>query len=63
MKLESAYPTPEHQRAAEAITEYFISKYKIDAVLLVNSCARAKATPDSCLDIVCSLSPTPRDHH
>jgi predicted nucleotidyltransferase len=52
MKFKPAYPTPEHQNAAEAITEYFVSSFKIDAVLLVNSCARGKATRDSCLDIV-----------
>jgi len=52
MKLEAVYPTPEHQRAAETIVDFFVSNYKIDAVLLVNSCARGKATPDSCLDIV-----------
>jgi predicted nucleotidyltransferase len=57
MKLEPAYPTPEHQQAAEAITDYFVSKYKIDAVLLVNSCARGKATRDSCLDIVMLAKP------
>lgn len=49
---KAAYPTPEHQKAAETITEYYVSNYNIDAVLLVNSCARGKATRDSCLDIV-----------
>lgn len=57
MKLEATYPTPEHQKAAETITEYFVSNYKIDAVLLVNSCARGKATRDSCLDIVILTKP------
>lgn len=57
MILEPAYPTPEHQKAAEAITQYFVSNYKIDAVLLVNSCARGKATRDSCLDIVMLAKP------
>lgn len=57
MKLEPAYPTPEHQEAAEAITTYFASNYKIDAVLLVNSCARGKATRDSCLDIIMLAKP------
>jgi predicted nucleotidyltransferase len=52
MKLAAAYPTVEHQRAANAIVDFFTSNYKIDAVLLVNSCARGKATRDSCLDIV-----------
>lgn len=57
MKREPAYPTPEHEQAAQAITEYFVSNYKIDAVLLVNSCARGKATRDSCLDIVMLVKP------
>jgi predicted nucleotidyltransferase len=59
MKLEAAYPTPEHQRAAETITDFFVSNYNIDAVLLVNSCARGKATRDSCLDIVMLAKPDP----
>ena len=57
MKVEPAYPTAEHQKAAESITEYFVSHYKIDAVLLVNSCARGKATRDSCLDLVMLAKP------
>ena len=57
MKLEPAYPTPEHQAAAKAITDHFTSNYKIDAVLLVNSCARGKATRDICLDIVTLARP------
>jgi predicted nucleotidyltransferase len=57
MKLEAKYPTPEHQRAAGTITDFFVSNYKIDAVLLVNSCARGKATRDSCLDIVMVAKP------
>ena len=57
MTLEPAYPTAEHQIAAEAIKEYFVSNYRIDAVLLVNSCARGRATRDSCLDIVMLAKP------
>jgi len=57
MKLEAAYPTSDHQRAAEIITDFFVSNYKIDAVLLVNSCARGKATRDSCLDIIMLAKP------
>src|SRR5687767_15581582 len=59
MKLGAIYPTPEHQKAADAITEHFASNYKIDAVLLVNSCARGKATRDSCLDIIMLARPDP----
>jgi predicted nucleotidyltransferase len=57
MKLQAAYPTPEHRTAAETITEFFTANYSIDAVLLVNSCARGKATHDSCLDIVVLANP------
>lgn len=57
MKLEPAYPTLEHQKAADVIVEYFVSNYKIDTVLLVNSCARGRATRDSCLDIVIVANP------
>lgn len=57
MLLQASYPTPEHQAAADVITDFFVSNYKIDAVLLVNSCARGKATRDSCLDIVMLAKP------
>ncbi|MGE5775786.1 MAG: hypothetical protein ACM33V_06175 [Chloroflexota bacterium] len=57
MQLQATYPTPEHRTAAETIVEHFVSSYKIDAVLLVNSCARGKATRDSCLDIVMLAKP------
>src|SRR5512141_460291 len=57
IQLEATYPTKEHQTAANAFVEFFTSNYKIDAVLLVNSCARGKATRDSCLDIVMLAQP------
>ena len=59
MQLQAAYPTLEHQKAAEAIVDFFVSRHKIDAVLLVNSCARGKATRDSCLDIITLAQPDP----
>ncbi len=59
MNLEATYPTEEHETAANAIVEFFKSNYKIDAVLLVNSCARGKATRDSCLDIITLAKPDP----
>ncbi len=46
-----SYPTDAHARAAHAIADFFAARDKTDAVLLVNSCARGKATRDSCLDI------------
>ncbi len=35
-----------------AIRDFFAGRPEVDLVLLTNSCARGKATPDSCLDIV-----------
>ena len=46
-----SYPTDAHARAADAIVDFFSARTETDAVLLVNSCARGKATRDSCLDI------------
>ena len=51
MKLQEGYPTQQHQRAAKRIADSFESSRMVDAVLLFCSCARGKATPDSCLDI------------
>ena len=46
-----AYPSEAHEHAASAITSYFAAREETDAVLLTNSCARGKATVDSCLDV------------
>lgn len=51
MSLGHAYPTLAHERAAVAIADYFAAVDDVDAVLLTNSCARGKATSDSCLDM------------
>ena len=51
MKLQEGYPTQQHQAAAQRIVQHFESNRLVDAVLLYCSCARGKATPDSCLDI------------
>ncbi len=47
-----AYPTTFHADAAAAIVEFFAARDETGAVLLVNSCARGKATPESDLDMV-----------
>jgi predicted nucleotidyltransferase len=54
---QARYPTPEHGRAAEAVTAFFSEHGDVEAVLLTCSCARGKATPDSCVDIVVLVSP------
>jgi hypothetical protein len=51
------YPTQAHERAAAAITEFFAAHDETDAVLLTNSCARGKATRDSCLDMQVVVQP------
>ena len=51
MILQAIYPTSEHRIAAETITRFFTNHFEIDAVILVNSCARGKASRDSCLDL------------
>ena len=59
MHVQAVYPTPEHQAAADAITEFFSTRFQVDAVLVVNSCARGKATRDSCLDMNVLVQPEP----
>lgn len=54
---QPAYPTPEHERAAQLVAGYFSARSEVSAVLLVGSCARGKASPDSCLDMAVLLRP------
>lgn len=51
------YPTPRHEAAATAIVSFFADRDDAETMVLVNSCARGKATPDSCLDIVVLVRP------
>lgn len=55
--IDKSYPTTEHRDAANEIVEFFVDRDGVEAVLLVNSCARGKATKDSCLDIAVLLNP------
>ncbi|MCL4860407.1 MAG: nucleotidyltransferase domain-containing protein [Caldilineaceae bacterium] len=55
--MSSLYPTPTHERAAEAICDFFVGKPQVEAILLVNSVARGQATPDSDLDMAVLVSP------
>ena len=57
MNLQPRYPTPQHRCAAEALVEFFSRRVETEAVLLLNSCARGKATADSCLDIAVLVRP------
>jgi len=58
MKLRPAFPTSEHERAAAAITAFFSDSPEVEAVILMGSCARGKATRDSCLDILVLVPPS-----
>jgi predicted nucleotidyltransferase len=51
------YPTPQHAQAADAVVRFFSARAEPQAVLLMGSCARGKASPDSCLDIMILVSP------
>jgi len=52
-----AFPTPIHQQAAGAIIDYFSPLPQVSAVLLVNSCARGVAIPESDLDMAILVDP------
>src|SRR5512133_1498765 len=56
MKIKIEYPTTMHERAAEQVTAFFSKNENVQAVLLTCSCARGKATIDSCLDIAILFS-------
>lgn len=56
MKAKMQYPTVEHEQTADAIVKFWSSSPETEAVILVGSCARGKATPDSCLDIAILVS-------
>lgn len=57
MQLDPVYPTPEHERATQSIVAFFSRLPETETVLLVNSCARGKASRDSCLDIAVLVLP------
>lgn len=45
------YPTTQHQEAAEKVVEIFSKDKGVMTILLTCSCAREKASKDSCLDM------------
>lgn len=46
-----AYPTARHRQTAGRVRDFFASRPHVDTVLVVNSCARGRGTPESDLDI------------
>lgn len=57
MKIKAQYPTVEHQQAAQTVSKFFASFPEVEAVILVGSNARGKASIDSCLDITVLMLP------
>jgi hypothetical protein len=57
MPWQAACPAPEHEASAKAIVGHFRASPAVVSVLLVNSCARGRATADSCLDLAVVLNP------
>ncbi|MCI0698080.1 nucleotidyltransferase domain-containing protein [candidate division KSB1 bacterium] len=57
MRLDPVYPTMQHEQASKAIVEFFCQHADVEAVILLGSCARGKATRDSCLDILILVLP------
>ncbi len=57
MRIHASYPTPQHKVAAGIISDFFSSRADVEAIILTGSCARGKATRDSCLDLLVLVSP------
>ena len=52
-----AFPTRLHEQVAELAYAFFSARPGIDTVLVVNSCARGQATPESDLDMAVLATP------
>jgi len=57
MTLVPQFPTRLHHDSAELVRDYFLSISNVDTVLVVNSCARGKAVPESDLDFAILVTP------
>jgi predicted nucleotidyltransferase len=57
MMFKPIFPTKLHQDSAELIRDYFLKIPNVDTVLVVNSCARGQAAPESDLDFAILVKP------
>lgn len=57
MTFEPVFPTRLHRETAELIRDYFQSIPAVDTILVVNSCAREEAVPESDLDFAILTQP------
>jgi predicted nucleotidyltransferase len=56
-EMKPIFPTKVHEDAAEVVRDYFLKISGVDTVLVVNSCARGKATAESDLDFAILINP------
>nr|WP_294859351.1 nucleotidyltransferase domain-containing protein [uncultured Fluviicola sp.] len=57
MTFKPTFPTSLHQDTAGLVKDYFLTIPKVDTVLVVNSCARGHAVPESDLDFAILVKP------
>lgn len=57
MQFKPGFPSAEHKCASETIAEHFSRMKEVESVILMGSCARGKATRDSCLDMLILVRP------
>ena len=57
-----SFPTTLHENVAKEIEQYFQGLPEIDTVLVVNSCARGQAVPESDLDFAILAKPATSEH-
>ena len=57
MAFKPGFPTKLHQDTAELVRDYFLAISGVDTVLVVNSCARGQAVPESDLDFAILTEP------
>ena len=57
MRYTAAFPTDVHRAAATVVLEHYRRDDRVEAVLVVNSCARGQATPASDLDMSVLVTP------
>lgn len=57
MIFKPSFPTTLHQDSAELVRDYFLTIPNVDTVLVVNSCARGQAVPESDLDFAILVTP------
>lgn len=57
MTFKPSFPTTLHRDTAELVRDYFLTIPNVDTVLVVNSCARGQAVPESDLDFAILVNP------